>query len=129
VTSMSEDEHDAGRTRCILVVENELFIALDIKSALITAGLRVLGPAASVEHALDLLRDTRPDAAVLDVDLIGERVIPVALQLRALGVPFVLATALDAAEIARYPVLAEASNLGKPTDVKRLADVVRQIAA
>lgn len=75
----------------------------------------MLGPASSIDHALELLRDTKPDAAVLDIDLRGERVTPVALHLKALGVPFVLASAADPAALAQHPLLAEARNIGKPT--------------
>lgn len=118
-----------SNSRSVLVVEDELFIALEIKTALRSAGFQVLGPASSVDHALELLRDTKPDAAVLDVDLGGERVTPVALQLKALGVPFVLASAADPAALAQNPVLAEAPNLGKPTDMRELAKAIEASSA
>jgi len=38
-------------------------------------------------------------------------------------VPFVLASASDAAELARHDVFAKVLNLGKPTDMKRLVEV------
>lgn len=60
----------------------------------------MLGPAASVDHALDLVSEERPLAAVLDFNLVGEKVTPVALQLKALSVPFVLAGAAHATELA-----------------------------
>ncbi len=69
----------------------------------------------------------KPDAAVLDVTLGGEKVTPVAIMLKSLGVPFVLATASDTAEIARHDVLGHAPNLGKPTDMKRLVSVIRSL--
>lgn len=122
------DASAAASPRNILVVEDEFFIALEIKSALTKAGFDVLGPASSVDHALDLLRDVTPDAAVLDVDLGGERVTPVALQLKALGVPFVLASAAVAAALAQNPTLAAARNLGKPTDMRQLTEAVGAIA-
>jgi len=100
---------------------------LEIKGALTKAGFGVLGPASSVDHALDLLRDTKPDAAVLDVDLGGERVTPVALHLKALGVPFVLTTAADPVAISQNATLAGVCNLGKPTDLHQLADAVAAI--
>lgn len=100
---------------------------MEIKSALTKAGFEVLGPASSVDHALDLVRETKPDAAVLDVDLGGERVTPVALQLKVLGVPFVLASAADPAALAQTPVLAEVRNLGKPTDMRQLVEAVGAI--
>ncbi len=57
------------RERCVLVVEDELFIAIELKAALAEAGFRVLGPVGSASDALDLLHDERPHAAVLDVNL------------------------------------------------------------
>lgn len=109
----------------ILVVEDEAMIALEIEDALLQAGFDVLGPAGSVAHALKLLDDRRPDAAVLDVTLVGEKVTPVAILLQSLGIPFILATASDSAELARHQILADARNLGKPTDLAHLVDVVR----
>ena len=79
--------------RSVLVVEDEALVAWDLESTLTAAGLKVLGPVASVQAALDLLRNNRPDAAILDVNLQGELVTPVARELRNMKVPFVLSTA------------------------------------
>lgn len=62
-----------------------------------------------------LLTNHRPDVAVLDMNLRGERVTPVAEALKAMGVPFVLASAYAAAELASDAALAGACNVGKPT--------------
>jgi two-component system, response regulator PdtaR len=126
-------ENSASETnnepRWVLVVEDELFIALEIKGALSAAGFKVLGPAGSVDQALDLLHERRPDAAVLDFDLAGDRVTPVALQLKVLGVPYVLASAADANDVAHHTLFADVENLGKPTDLTRLAETVRALSA
>jgi DNA-binding response OmpR family regulator len=111
--------------KCILVVEDEMFIAFELQRALNDGGFRVLGPVASLEDALHLLDDQRPDAAVLDFNLGREKVTPVALQLETTGIPFVLASATDATELARYTVFAHTLNIGKPTDMKRLVSVLR----
>lgn len=122
---MSEPENDKALGRIVLVVEDEFLIALELESVLTSSGFEVLGPASSVGQALDLLRSQRPDAAVLDVTLGSEKVTPVAFLLKSWDVPFVLASASDAAELAGHDVLAKALNLGKPTDMKRLVDVVQ----
>lgn len=44
---------------------HELLIAMELKAALTAAGFRVLGPPASVDHALDLVSEERLHAAVL----------------------------------------------------------------
>ncbi len=91
---------DAKRNFWVLVVEDEFFIAMEIEDALRDAGYSVLGPASSVEEALDLLPGKRPDAAILDFHLGGEKVTPVALRLQALGIPFFLASASSSADLA-----------------------------
>lgn len=121
------EENVVDSIRSVLVVEDELFIGMELEAALTEAGFRVLGPAPSVEVALDLLADERPGVAVLDFNLGREKVTPVALLLKSLGVPFVLTSASDAAELARYSVLDDIENLGKPTDLVRLIDVVRAL--
>jgi DNA-binding response OmpR family regulator len=124
---MSEPENGEIEPQTVLVVEDEFFIAIELESVLTRSGFDVLGPASSVDQALDLLKSQRPDAAVLDVTLGGEKVTPVAVLLKQWGVPFVLASASDPAELARHDVLANVLNLGKPTDMERLVEVVRSL--
>ncbi|OWW05066.1 hypothetical protein ATY81_03655 [Rhizobium sp. R72] len=122
---MSTPADGGTERRIVLVVEDEYILAVELERALIDVGFEVLGPASSVDHALDLLSEQRPDAAVLDVTLGRETVTPVALLLKSLEVPFVLATALDASELARHAVFADVPNLGKPTDMTQLVNVVQ----
>ncbi|WP_137131021.1 response regulator [Rhizobium sp. FY34] len=125
---MTDATYDRSATR-VLVVEDELFIAMEIGDALFEAGFEVLGPASSVDNALALLRTTRPDAAVLDVNLGREKVTPVALYLKSQGVPFVLATAGSPGELAQDPVFCNVDNLGKPTSMTELVEKIRSLAA
>jgi DNA-binding response OmpR family regulator len=111
----------------VLVVEDEFFIADEIARTLRAAGFRVLGPVSTNEDALDLLEQARPHAAVLDVHIGKERVTPVALELSKLDIPFLLTTASPPHELAPYAVLAEAINLGKPTDPARLIVAIRSL--
>ncbi len=117
-----------GGTR-VLVVEDEFFIADELRRNLTAAGLRVLGPVSSNEDALELLEWELPHVAVLDVHMGGERVTPVATKLQQLKVPFVLTTASPPHELATDPVLSDAVNLGKPTDpdilVRAILDLVK----
>jgi two-component system, response regulator PdtaR len=99
----------------ILVVENELLTAMELDATLRSAGFQVLGPAANVSAALKLLRVERPDAAVLDVNLAGEWITPVAEVLQAMFVPFILASGYGAADLHAEPVLRDAVNVGKPS--------------
>lgn len=87
-----------GRT--ILVVEDDYLIAQDIRQDLEEAGAIVIGPAASVRKALGMIdAPTGIDAAVLDVNLGGEKSFPIAEALEAKGVPFLFATGYNSADI------------------------------
>jgi CheY-like chemotaxis protein len=80
----------------LLVVEDDYLIAADLAFWLEGKGVKVLGPAASVDDALALLRtEPLPDAAILDINLGDERVFPVADVLRAANVPFVFLSGYD----------------------------------
>lgn len=92
---------------------------MDLEHLLVRHGYRVLGPAATVAEGLRLLAGELPDMAVLDVYLHGEMVTPVAEALRARGVPFVLATAYDRAQLTAE-VLVGAPTVGKPTSMRHL---------
>lgn len=53
----------------VLIVEDELLIALDMEDALITAGHEVVGLAADMHQAMELAETYRPDLAIMDVNL------------------------------------------------------------
>lgn len=80
----------------VLVVENEALVAMAMEDALMDAGAEVVGPAYSVDAAMELIEvrllDGGLNAAVLDINLDGEVVGPIADRLAALGIPFVFAT-------------------------------------
>jgi CheY-like chemotaxis protein len=76
----------------ILVVEDEMVIAMMIEEALQDLGCVVVGPVAKLDAALRLARDEALDAAILDVTIRGGQVFPVAEHLLARGIPFVLAS-------------------------------------
>ncbi|RXH25799.1 MULTISPECIES: response regulator [Bradyrhizobium] len=102
--------HEAPR---ILVVEDEYLIAMELEATLRTAGYRVIGPAPDVSAALELLKAERPDAAILDVNLDGQWVTPVAEVLRASFVPFILTSGYVAADLQAEPALRDVVNVGK----------------
>lgn len=78
--------------RRVLIVEDEALTALAVQALLESAGYVVLGPVGRVEDALELLRSGPPDAAVLDINLFGTTVDPVAFRLEDMGVPFLFCT-------------------------------------
>lgn len=85
--------------RSVLVAEDEPLIALDIADMLELTGCVVIGPFDRLSHAVAAVANNHIDMAVLDVDLEGEAVWPVAKLLQKRQVPFVFLTG--------YPRLAE----------------------
>lgn len=81
--------------RRVLVVEDEYFLADDMARALESLGAQVVGPVPTRERALALITSEALDAAVLDINLKGDAVFPVADALGARGVPYVFATGYD----------------------------------
>ena len=119
-----------GPPPLVLVVEDEALIAMDLALLLEGHGWRVLGPAATVAEALRLLDgggDGTPDVALLDANLRGEVVTPVVARLRALGVPFVLASASDDARLAALG-LGGAPAVGKPARERALLAALARAA-
>lgn len=80
----------------ILIVEDEYFIASDLKRALAGHDAEVVGPVGDLDGALALLNKGPLDAAVLDVNLEGAFSYPVADELKAASVPYVFLTGYDA---------------------------------
>ena len=84
------------RDRRILVVEDEYLIAMSLQDALETAGSIVVGPAPSVDKALQTIdSESHIDAAVLDVNLGGALAYPVADLLVARNIPFVFTSGYE----------------------------------
>jgi len=101
-------------SRRVLVVEDELLIALELSRTLERLGCEVVGPASSIDKALALLEAQRPDVALLDEDLKGKHVTPVAEALRRLRVPFAVLSGYDRS-ITDSEILLKALRLQKPT--------------
>lgn len=80
----------------VLVVEDNSILGFLIESLLSHEGAEMIGPAASVDQALELIEVTAGQgglsAAVLDYRLQGETAMPIADKLAAMGVPFLFAT-------------------------------------
>ena len=88
---MAETPVLAGRR--ILVVEDEMMIAMLVEDMLLELGCTVVGPAHGLAEALALAQsEPGLDAALLDVNLGGQPVFPVADALREKGVPAIFST-------------------------------------
>jgi hypothetical protein len=102
-----------------------------LEDGLLEAGADVVGLACSVKEALELIDQAAADgglsAAVLDINLEGEAVSPVADYLATLGVPFVFATGYG--EGYNRGLHAAAPILVKPFDGNQVTDLVRDLTA
>ena len=78
--------------RRILVVEDDILIAMLIEEILQDLGCVIVGPVATLDAALRLAGDEALDAAVLDVTIRGGQIYPAAERLLARGIPFILAS-------------------------------------
>ena len=74
--------------RRVLVVEDEMTLALVIEESLLDIGVDIVGPAARLDVALQLARDEAIDAAILDVNIRGGNTYDVADILAERGIPF-----------------------------------------
>jgi CheY-like chemotaxis protein len=84
----------------ILVLDDEPLISALIGDWLTELLCETIGPADSVQGALDLIDGTSLDGAIIDVSLRGEESYAVAEALRIRGVPFAFATGYDRSGVA-----------------------------
>jgi PAS domain S-box-containing protein len=110
----------------VLIVEDAVLLALELETGLADAGAEVIGPAYELEEAMALL-DRPIDAAVLDANLNGRSVMPVAEALAARHVPFVFATGYG--EAGGAPGGFDAPVIRKPYDVTQVAAAVAELLA
>lgn len=78
--------------RRVLVVEDEMLVAMLLEEMLADLGFEVVGPAMRLERALKMAQEENFDLAILDVNLANEQSFPVARLLRERGIPFIFAT-------------------------------------
>jgi CheY-like chemotaxis protein len=109
----------------VLFVEDETLIAVLIEEALQDLGCIVVGPVAKLEVALALARTETLDAAVLDVNIRGGDVFPVAELLRSRAIPFVLATGYG--DWALPEAFRHQPRLGKPFTLQALTNSVSRL--
>lgn len=76
----------------VLVVEDELMIRMLLEDMLLDSGYEVIASAGRLDDALRYAREADFDVAILDVNLDGQSVAPVAEILERRGLPFVFAT-------------------------------------
>jgi len=91
--------------RRVLVVEDEIFVALDVAATVEDAQGTVIGPVGTVKQAIDLINRQEVDAAILDVNLADGDLEPILERLKSQNIFVVVHTGggLPAHLAARYP--------------------------
>jgi CheY-like chemotaxis protein len=90
---MTNDQaSSAPAQRRVLVVEDEIMIRMLLEDMLADLGYGVAASAGGLDEAIALARESDFDVAILDVNLNGHAVYPVAEVLDQRGVPFVFST-------------------------------------
>ncbi|MFI4934167.1 MAG: PAS domain-containing protein [Caulobacterales bacterium] len=117
---------DGVKGRRILIVEDAVLLALELEAGLTEAGAQVVGTAADIEEALRLI-DTSFDVAVLDANLNGVSVTPVAEALSARGKAFIIATGYGDAGPA--PEGFDVPVVRKPYNVNQIAAAIAEALA
>lgn len=102
----------------ILILEDETLVALDLADQLEDAGHSVVGPASSIDHALDLIDANGIDCAVIDANIRGVAPSAVVERLAATGTPFVYLSGYAPGSL--DDALPAGEHMSKPADVAAL---------
>src|SRR5262249_58334472 len=127
MTDTAERGHRMRKRRRILVVEDDFLVATLLAEILESVGWQVVGPVAHLATALNAAASEGFDAAVLDVNLGGQTVYPVAEVLDARRVPFVFVTACG--REALPSLFYGRPHLGKPFAPGELIGIVARLIA
>ena len=80
------------RGKRVMVVEDELLVSMLVEDFLTDEGCVIVGPFGRVAHALAAAECEAIDVALLDINVAGEKVFPVAFALERRGIPFLFVT-------------------------------------
>ena len=115
---------EASGTR-VLLVEDEGLVALMIEDMLDELGFEVVASAAHVSKACELASAASFDLGLLDVNLAGEFVFPVARILRARNIPFLFSTGYGGPPLEEE--FRNAPAIGKPFTADQLSEKLRTL--
>lgn len=109
----------------VLIAEDEYIFAAALEAWVEDCNMRPLGPVSSVRAAQELLESfDKPDAAILDINLLGEMVYPVAETLHARDVPFIFVTGCGCS---LPPMFHDVPLLSKPATEYQILPVLHRI--
>lgn len=109
----------------VLIVEDEWLIADQLANALRNAGYQIAGPVGQLAPALELVRSTRIDVALIDINIDGGRTFGLADALANASIPFAFLSGYSKADLPRnlraYPLLQ------KPVDANTVCRCIRSL--
>jgi CheY-like chemotaxis protein len=129
--SQPSQDGDVGKARAslagrsFLVVEDEPLLALDVAEGLEAAGARVSGPVGTQSEALQLIEQSRFDAALLDANLHGHPVDEIAAALNRRNIPFAFVTGYGRESLPR--AFRKTALLAKPFSRQELFEAATQL--
>lgn len=112
----------------VLVVEDETIVALDVCENLQDFGCEILGPAPSVAKALAVLETQTPDVALLDENLDGEVVTPIAETLHRRNISFAVMSGYNRSRTGGA-ILDDAPRIAKPASTAAIVKVLIDLIA
>lgn len=116
-----------ARTKRVLVVEDEVLVAMLIEDMLLDLGCEIAAVSTSLDDAVDQARTASFDFAVLDVNLNGRQSFPVADVIRGRGLPYLFATGYGAKILASSHL--DVPVLQKPFGLEELRRAIGLISA
>jgi CheY-like chemotaxis protein len=110
----------------IFVAEDEFLVAVQLEEDLRAAGLSVIGPFGTLDSAMQAARHVQPDLAVLDVNLNGDMVYPLADDLLRRSIPVVLVSGYLPTDLPER--FRKIPHISKPYDPARLVELLGSLA-
>lgn len=125
---MTGGGQSASANSRILIIEDELLVAMDLEDTLIEWGYVVVALAPTVDRALDAIETLDVHAAILDLNLDGETTLPVAERLQSGNIPFVIVSGYGEL-LSTHPALADAPLIPKPWNREHLMARLSEVLA
>ena len=111
----------------VFLVEDEPLLAMSVEDMLMELGCRVTASAASLSEAIEKAGDGTFDCALLDINLAGREVFPVAEILSERGIPFVFSSGYGASGLPK--AFSARPVVSKPYDMDQLSAALRETLA
>jgi len=122
------DQHAALKNLSVLVLEDEMMVAMLLEDMLTELGSTVVGPCSTAQEALALLKTSVVDMALLDVNLShGQSGYPVAEMLARSDIPFAFVTGYGAGSL--IPDYRNRPTLQKPFHLAALVETLLGMAS